>query len=131
MQHVLIRLDKSGTITVDPHEGSIWRDDQWIMWILGPGLHWDPPADQMAVQFGDDWPGTRPSAQTPLTDPVEDRRAYVAYGQTPLNGSDPEQSYSYILWVAKDTDGVRTRVQATSLTTSEPIDPEIVNRPLP
>jgi hypothetical protein len=128
MQHVRV----ISLTDVEPHLASLWRDDQWIMWLLAPGLRWAPPPGHNAVEFtgGDPWPGTKPSPQTELSDPLEDRRAYVAYCQTPLGTSDPQQSYIYTLWVA-DKDGNPTMVRFPDPTTGVPIDPEIVNRPLP
>ncbi|HEX9981897.1 MAG TPA: hypothetical protein VGF69_01415 [Thermoanaerobaculia bacterium] len=130
MQHVRVL----SLTEVDPPIAALWRDDQWIMWMLEPGLRWAPAPDGgPSVQFEqkegyDIWPGTQPSPQTALTDPNDDRRAYVAYGQTPLD--DAAQNYTYVLWVA-GADGTPTRVQVAHPVTAVMIDPEIVNRPQP
>ncbi|HEX8411310.1 MAG TPA: hypothetical protein VF883_20790 [Thermoanaerobaculia bacterium] len=145
MQHVTIDW-KDEALSVSPV--SLWRDDQSIMWSFAPKadprLYWGGVPGVVFQPAGGkyvDWPGTRPQPLGLVPENGNDRRNYLANGESPNLGTDVIY-YHYDLHLHLPT-GETVRLSELLASRRAPlvvgsgpgsvewIDPEIPNQPQP
>lgn len=134
MQHIMVFPDG----TVAPPTASVWRDDQTLMWILGPGLAWPKDVIHPIVFLGAEpphyaaWPGSAPA---PIGDPPNpgepDTRSYVALANK-LNESDSVVMYHYEISQVQNIETNEVfRVRVEHPERPEWYDPDVGNQPYP
>lgn len=128
MQHISIIANENDQPVANPGIGSVWRDDQGIMWqILDTRFAWD---GANAVDFsGSDWVadgGVAPLPLGPAPETGPDQRIYAGMGP----GSTTElKNYAYVINVLDLV--TNEAVQVKRIKSVPPIDPDISNQPHP
>lgn len=145
MQHVTIDW-KVDILSI--RAANLWRDDQNIMWSFAPdadpGLFWGGvPGVEFLAEGGkySRWPGTDPQPVGLVPPGQNDRRAYIANGESPNTGTAVIY-YHYDLHLHLPTGHTvrlneyishlrAKRHDAFAPGSVEWIDPEIPNQPQP
>jgi hypothetical protein len=129
-QHVTIfRSETEGQFRVDPDPVKVWKDDQTIMWGLGPGVAWGPEgpgivfSETPGVEGYEPWPGTTGATIQLQSGPGLSRPFIVALANHVNNGVEVIK-YKYTVNVVDTINGIQ-------LSHEKPFDPDVDNHPEP